>query len=51
MTHKGIADYFTGLVDFDWKTGVKTLPKPKPVKPQEMAPAAVRVRYGDYADV
>jgi phosphatidylserine/phosphatidylglycerophosphate/cardiolipin synthase-like enzyme len=51
VTHKGIAEYFSGLVDFDWKTGVKTLPKPKPVKPQEMAPAAVRVRYGDYADV
>lgn len=51
VTHKGIADYFTGLVDFDWKTGVKTLPKPKPVKPHEMAPAAVRVRYGDYANV
>ena len=53
VTHLGIADYFTGLVDFDWKTGIKTLPKPKPkpVNPQEMAPAAVRVRYGDYADV
>jgi phospholipase D-like protein len=55
LTHKGIADYFTGLVDFDWKTGVKTLPAapptPAPVTPDELAPAAVRVRYGDYADV
>jgi phosphatidylserine/phosphatidylglycerophosphate/cardiolipin synthase-like enzyme len=51
LTHKGVAGYFTGLVDFDWKTGVKTLPKPKPVKPQELAPVGLRVRYGDYADV
>jgi phosphatidylserine/phosphatidylglycerophosphate/cardiolipin synthase-like enzyme len=51
VTHKGIADYFTRLVQFDWETGVRTLPKPKPVEPHEIAPAAVRVRYGDYADV
>lgn len=51
LTHKGIAEYFTGLVDFDWKTGVKTLPKPKPVKPHELGPVGLRVRYGDYADV
>ena len=51
VAHKGIADYFTGLVDFDWETGVKELAAPKPPKPDELAPAAIRVRYGDYADV
>ena len=50
LSHTGIAQYFTGLVDFDWKTGVKTLPKPKPVKPEELGPVGIRVRYGDYAD-
>ena len=53
VTHKGIADYFTGLVAFDWKAGIKTLPvaRPKTAPTRAMTPAAVRVRYGDYADV
>ena len=51
VDHKGIADYFTGLVDFDWTTGVRKLASPKPRKPDALLPAAIRVRYGDYADV
>jgi phosphatidylserine/phosphatidylglycerophosphate/cardiolipin synthase-like enzyme len=51
VTHKDIAEYFTRLVDFDWKTGVKTLPKPKPAPPDAIVGPLIRVRYGDYADV
>ena len=50
LTHRGIAEYFTGLVEFDWSTGVQTVKPPPPPGPGELAPL-VRVRFGDYADV
>lgn len=50
VTHRGIAEYFTGLVEFDWSTGIKNVKPPVPPGPGELAPLA-RVRYGDYADV
>ena len=51
LAHEGIAGYFSGLLDFDWTTGVKKLAVPKAPKPDELGPAQIRVRYGDYADV
>jgi hypothetical protein len=47
----GIARYVTALVDLEWKTSVKTFPKAEAVKPEELGPIGIRVRYGDYADV
>jgi phosphatidylserine/phosphatidylglycerophosphate/cardiolipin synthase-like enzyme len=53
VTHAGIADYFTQLMEFDWQTGVTKLPpkKPKPPAPDALVPPQIRVRYGDYADI
>lgn len=51
VTHAGIADYFASLMDFDWRTGVETLPKGGPAAPDAIVGPLIRVRYGDYADV
>lgn len=51
VTHTGIAEYFTGLFDFDWRTGVSTLAAPKPAPAGALEPPLIRVRFGDYADV